>query len=81
MGFLAATSDHMSTEDAIAVLDSRTNAALKVGLSERFGVYFDYLRGRVMKLKFKVGEPLDFGLYDRDNGTGAGARAVAGVVS
>jgi hypothetical protein len=45
--------------------------------------YFDYLRGRVMKMHLgKPGEAiidLDFRLYDRDNGDGAGARACKGL--
>lgn len=38
--------------------------------------YFDYLRGRVMKVDIG-GELLDPWLYDRDNGTGAAKRALA----
>lgn len=35
--------------------------------------YFDYLMGRVMKVKIpKVGGSFDLSLYDRDNGTGTG---------
>lgn len=37
--------------------------------------YFDYLKGRVMKLDFK-GDQLYVGLYDRDNGDGAAQRAI-----
>jgi hypothetical protein len=37
--------------------------------------YFDYLHGRVMKLDFSR-FPLDLRLYDRDNGSGAGLRAL-----
>ena len=38
--------------------------------------YFDYLRGRIMKVSLK-GDTLDPWLYDRDNGEGAAARALA----
>lgn len=41
-------------------------------------LYFDYLRGRVMKVDL-AGPSLDPYLYDRDNGAGAAARAVATV--
>lgn len=35
--------------------------------------YFDYLMGRVMKVKIpKVGGSFDLSLYDRNNGTGTG---------
>lgn len=37
---------------------------------------FDYLKGRVMKVKLGSDE-LDPWLYDRDNGPGAAARALA----
>lgn len=37
--------------------------------------YFDYLKGRVMKLDFK-GNLLRVDLYDRDNGDGAAQRAI-----
>jgi hypothetical protein len=38
--------------------------------------YFDYLNGRVMKVDLS-GDELDPYLYDRDNGQGAAARALA----
>lgn len=38
--------------------------------------YFDYLRGRVMKVDL-AGDHLDPRLYDRDNGEGAAAAALA----
>lgn len=41
--------------------------------------YFDYLRGRVMKIDVGA-NPLDFRLYDRDNGLGAGAAALKEAV-
>jgi hypothetical protein len=37
--------------------------------------YFDYLKGRVMKVDFE-GDTLDPRLYDRDNGQGAAERVV-----
>jgi hypothetical protein len=47
-------------------------------LSER--EHFDYLKGRVMKLSLS-GESFDPRLYDRDNGEGAAARAVAAALT
>lgn len=38
--------------------------------------YFDYLRGRVMKVDLK-GDSFDPWLYDRDNGSGAAERAIS----
>lgn len=38
--------------------------------------YFDYLNGRVMKLDLSRDDQIDERLYDRDNGPGAGARAI-----
>lgn len=42
--------------------------------------YFDYLMGRVMKVRISHKEPMRTDLYDRDMGEGAAARALAGVV-
>lgn len=40
--------------------------------------YFDYLEGRVMKVSLK-GNELDPRLFDRDNGVGAAAEAIASI--
>ena len=41
------------------------------------GDYADYLMGRVMKVRIPaVGQSLNLGLYDRDNGDGTGERAL-----
>lgn len=42
--------------------------------------YYDYLRGRVMKVDIR-GSELDPRLYDRDNGQGAAARALQPLLS
>lgn len=39
-------------------------------------IYFDYLHGRVMKINLGRND-LSVGLYDRDNGPGAAAEALA----
>jgi len=43
------------------------------------GLDFDYLRGRVMKINLE-GDKLQIRLYDRDNGEGAAAIALAALV-
>jgi hypothetical protein len=64
MGFCDPTgSRQMSVEDARQYTD-------------RGGVqYYDYLRGRVMKVDLSKDE-MRTGLYDRDNGQGAALRAL-----
>lgn len=42
--------------------------------------YYDYLRGRVMQVDLSKDE-LRTGLYDRDNGQGAAARALAPLLA
>lgn len=44
------------------------------------GMYFDYLRGRVMKVDLS-GDEFSPRLYDRDNGAGAAERAISGLRS
>ena len=65
MGFLQSRgSTSMTVEDAQKEIDAG------------YGAYFDYLHGRVMKVEISKGE-IDPWLYDRDNGDGAAARALA----
>jgi len=47
-------------------------------LAENRRPYFDYLKGRAMKIDLS-GENLDPRLYDRENGAGAAARAIATI--
>lgn len=42
--------------------------------------YYDYLKGRIMKVDLSKDE-LNPRLYDRDNGHGAAARALAAILS
>ena len=68
MGFLnLCGAEGMSIEEAAAVIAS---------CGDR--LYFDYLRGRVMKVDLTTDE-FDEWLYDRDNGQGAAARAIAAL--
>ena len=61
MGFLQYDPAPMTVEEAAKLLENRTR--------------FDYLQGRVMKVDLSSDE-LDPWGYDRDNGTGAAARAI-----
>jgi hypothetical protein len=62
MGFLDPNAGKTLTiEEAQTLLENET--------------YFDYLRGRVMKIDLK-GDNLDPRLYDRDNGEGAAEYAI-----
>ena len=65
MGFLHYEPDPMTLEEATEALSRST--------------YFDYHKGRVMKVDLK-GDTLDPWLYDRDNGDGAAAAAIAGIL-
>lgn len=42
----------------------------------RMGTYFDYLKGRVMKVDLSNDDCFEEWLYDRDNGNGAAQRAI-----
>ena len=64
MGILQFTPGNMSLEEARHLLAQSR--------------YFDYLHGRVMKVTIE-GPTLNPWLYDRDNGQGAAARAIANV--
>lgn len=62
MGVFHADGNDMTTEQARELLDAGHT-------------YFDYLKGRVMKIDLS-GDELDPRLYDRDNGQGAAAAAI-----
>jgi hypothetical protein len=61
MGFLHFTPEPMELDEAQQLLEE--------------GTYFDYLKGRVMKVDLSK-DAFDPWLYDRDNGQGAAARAL-----
>lgn len=63
MGFLHFRPESMTVAEAEKLLKEQT--------------YFDYLRGRVMKVDLSKDE-FHPGLYDRDNGEGAAQRAIDG---
>lgn len=62
MGFIHYTPEDMTKEQAELLLQ-QTN-------------YFDYVRGRVMKVDLSSDEEFDERLYDRDNGFGAAQSAI-----
>jgi len=65
MGFLHHTPDDMTREEAGELLEKQT--------------YFDYLRGRVMKVRLDSDTGFEEWLYDRDNGKGAAQSVVDGL--
>ena len=65
MGILHFDPKPMTTEQADDLLKGQT--------------YFDYLKGRVMKIDLK-GDTLNPWLYDRDNGDGAAWRALRNII-
>jgi len=64
MGFMHFKPENMTEAEATAILAENEMAS------------FDYLKGRVMKVSLYE-DSFDPRLYDRDNGEGAAARAVA----
>ncbi len=64
LGFLHYDPTPMTAEEARELLKQTT--------------YFDYLKGRVMKVDLS-GDELETWLYDRDNGDGAAASALSEV--
>ena len=66
LGFLHYEPTPMTREEAEELLKEYT--------------YFDYLKGRVMKVDLK-GDILNPGLYDRDNGGGAAEHALRNLLN
>ena len=64
MGFFQYDPTPMSDEQAREILKN--------------GTYFDYVRGRVMKINLEC-DTLNPWLYDRDNGDGAAAKAISTI--
>ena len=82
MGFLHFDPKKMTPEEARKILgqgDDHKRALdgleAKGGKVFRPSLYFDYLKGRVMKVDLG-GKSLDPRLYDRDNGPGAALKAL-----
>ena len=64
LGFTQNHTEHMAISEATELLNQNT--------------YFDYIRGRVMKIDIG-GDELNTWAYDRDNGQGAAARAIKDI--
>ncbi|WP_394870540.1 hypothetical protein [Clostridium butyricum] len=62
MGFLQFEAKEMTTEEAEEFLKRTT--------------YFDYLKGRVMKVDLSSDTEFEEWLYDRDNGQGSAQRVI-----
>ena len=73
MGLLHYTPEPMTIEQARELLGSRPDLAPHASPRQR--TYFDYVKGRVMKVELS-GDELNTRLYDRDNGDGAAERAL-----
>jgi len=68
LGFVHADSNTMTIEEAQRLLD-------RAGLHK----YFDYLKGRVMKIGLASNTSFEEVLYDRDNGQGVAARVIDSI--
>lgn len=84
MGIIHYNPEPMTDEEAQALLD--THAAQGAEFAKKYGnrgsraTYFDYLKGRVMKVEIN-GETLDPRLYDRDNGRDAAEMVVLDILT
>lgn len=70
MGFFQFDPAPMAEEEAAELLENMKPNA-----------YFDYLKGRVMKVDLKNDDGFEEWLYDRDNGAGAAQRAIDSIRS
>jgi hypothetical protein len=70
LGRLHYTPQNMTEDEARVLLEEQND--------DGQGAYFDYLKGRVMKVHI-CGDELDPRLYDRDNGEGAAAAAISSI--
>ncbi len=65
MGFFQFDPAPMTEEEAVELLENMKPST-----------YFDYLKGRVMKVDLKNDDGFEEWLYDRDTGAGAAQRAI-----
>ena len=74
-----------SKQQGMGFLDKSGASAMSIEDAREFtsnggSQYYDYLRGRVMKIDLSK-DQLQTGLYDRDNGEGAATRALAPLLA
>ena len=72
LGFIHYDPTPMNLDDARQVLTANAKS------NSIAPFYFDYLRGRVMKVNFE-GNMLNEQLYDRDNGIGTASNALSSL--
>lgn len=77
LGFLHMKREDMTLEQAQTVIAEHVAECAETGRPPSTSLYVDYLQGRVLKVHIN-GKILLTPLYDRDNGQGAAARAIAG---
>ena len=75
MGFLHYDPKPMTEEEAEEFLGIGDDLAQGFGSYDRNPLYFDYLKGRVMKVDLS-GDTINPVLYDRDNGEGSAVFAI-----
>lgn len=74
LGLINFREGNLSEEQAETLIRGRT---WRLSSEEKPHAYFDYLFGRVIKVKFVDGSnEFDERLYDRDNGEGSAMRAI-----
>lgn len=78
MGMLHFDPKAMTEEQANAILGD-SGRVDDIGLKVPNVTYFDYLKGRVMKVNLSNPNEFDERLYDRDNGPGAAQRAIDSI--
>jgi hypothetical protein len=70
----------MDPRGARQIGDAEARSIIDARIAARAGLYFDYLYGRVLKVRID-GDEIETRLYDRDNGEGAAERAIATLKS
>lgn len=78
MGFLQFDPHPMTVEQAKELLGVGDDNARMFGIRRKGDFYFDYLKGRVLKVDLS-GDEFDPSLYNRDNGEGAAEAVINGL--
>lgn len=79
LGFLHFREGDLTEEQAETLIRERTECSPITG--EKPNSYFDYLYGRVIKVKLVEGSTeFEERLYDRDNGEGSAKRAIENYI-